>query len=75
MFYGNFPLNRGLVRLAAKLWIVRLVFLQDAVDGSQQHFGDSDNRFLVSAPLFDGIVAVGNFRGPLVSDGAESALN
>ena len=39
------------VSLAVKLWVVRFIFLEDVVDGSQQHSGDSDDSFFVSPAL------------------------
>ena len=75
LLHRNIALNRWLVRLAVKLRVVRFVLLQDVVDGSQQHPGDGDNRFLVSAPLFNGVIAVGDFRVLLAADRVQSALH
>ena len=75
LFHGYLALSGRLVRLSIKLSIVRFVFLQNVVNGSQEHSGDSDNRFLVSAPLFDSIVAVSDFGVSFAADSAKRALN
>ena len=59
-----------LAKLPIKLRVVRFVFLQDVVDGSQQHSGDGDNRFLVSSPLFNSIVTISDFRVHVAFDGS-----
>ena len=49
---GSLPVNKRLVRFAVKLRMVRLVLLEDVVDDIRQHPGDSNDSFLVPAPLF-----------------------
>ena len=58
-----------------KLSIVRLVLLQNVVDGSQQHSGDSDDSFFVSPALFESEITVTDFRKLFGTDGCKSALN
>ena len=61
--------------MTVKLGVVRLILLQDVVDGSQQHPGDGDNGFLVAAPLFDSLITISDFRVFVAFDGGQSALN
>ena len=57
---GN-SVNRRLVGFSVKLRIVRLVFFENVVDGSQQHPCNSDDRFFVAASFFEIEVASTDF--------------
>ena len=62
------------VVLAVEVGVVRLVFLQDIVDGSQQHSGDSNDSFLVSSAFFERKVTISDLGMMVTFDGSISAL-
>ncbi len=47
----NLTMRWGQIGLTVKSGIVRLAFLEDVVDGSQQHSGNRKNGFLMSPAL------------------------
>lgn len=74
-FNGNLAVCRWPVSLAVKFRVVRFIFLEDVVDGSQQHSGNSDDRFFVPPTLFECKVTASNFRELLGADSTEGALH
>ena len=68
-------MRRRAVALAVKFRIVRFVFLEDVVDGGQQHSGNGDDGFLVASTLFESEVAITDFRELLSFNGGKSTLN
>lgn len=63
------------VGYAVEFRIVRLIFLEHIVNGSQEHPGNSDDGFLVAPSLFQGKVTAANFRELLGTSGVKGALN
>ena len=47
----NLAVRWGQIGLTVKIGIVRLAFLEDVVEGSQQHSGNRKNGFLMSPAL------------------------
>ena len=74
-FHRNFPVCRRKVTLAVELRVVRFVLLKHVVDSSKEHSGNGDDGFLVATALFEGQVAVTDFRELFCTDSAKSALN
>ena len=50
------------VSLAVKFRIVRFAFLENVVDGGQQHSGNGNNRLFVPPTLFECKVTISDFR-------------
>ena len=66
---------RRAVALAVKFRIVRFVFLEDVVDGGQQHSGNGDDGFLVASTLFECNIAISDFRELPSTDSTKGTLN
>lgn len=66
---------RRSVCFAVELRIIRLIFLEHIVNGSQKHSCDSDNRFLVAPAFFQGEVTAADFWELLSPNGTQSTLN
>lgn len=49
--YRYCPIGGRIARLAVKIRIVGLILFESVVNGSEQHFGDDDNGFLVTHAL------------------------
>ena len=62
------------VGLAVERGIIWLVFLQNIVDGSQHHPGDSNDGFLVPSTLFKRKVTASYFWICFASDGTIGTL-
>ena len=73
--YRNRTVSRRNIYFVGKLSIVRLVLLQNVVDGSQQHSCNSDNSFLVTSALFNRKIPIADFRVALGANRAQSTLN
>ena len=52
---------RRQIRLDEPLGIISLVLFENVVDGSQQHSGDGDNSFPVTATFLDRVIAILDF--------------
>lgn len=59
--HRNRTVSRRNIFLAVKLGIVRLIFLQNVVDGGQQHSGNGNNSFLVTSALLNGKIPIADF--------------
>ena len=68
-------MRRRAVALAVKFRIVRFVFLEDVVDGGQQHSGNGDDGFLVASTLFECNIAISDFRELPSTDSTKGTLN
>ena len=75
LFQRNHAMCGRAVGYAVEFRIVRLIFLEHIVNGSEQHPGNGNDRFLVSPPLFQSEVTAADFGKLFRSDGAQSALN
>src|SRR5574344_1692859 len=62
LLHGHCPVFWRSVDPAIQLGIVRLILFENVVNGSEQHSGDSNNRFLVTSALFDREVPIADFR-------------
>ena len=60
--YRNRTVSRRNIYFVGKLSIVRLVLLQNVVDGSQQHSGNSDDSLSVTTTLVECKVTISDFR-------------
>lgn len=56
------------VCFAVKLRVVRFIFLENVVDGSRQHFGNSADSLFVATTLFECKVMISGFRELLGTD-------
>ena len=65
---------RWSVALAVKLRVVRFIFLENVVDGGQQHSGNGNDGFFVSTTLFECKVTISDFRELLGTDSTKSTL-
>ena len=68
-------MRRRAVALTVKFRIVRFVFLEDVVDGGQQHSGNGDDGFLVASTLFECNIAISDFRELPSTDSTKGTLN
>lgn len=58
-----------------KLSVVRLVLLQNVVDGGQQHPRNGNNSFLVTSALLNRKIPIADFRVVLCSNSTKYTLN
>lgn len=63
------------ITLAIEFRIVRFVLLEHVVNYGEQHSCNGNDGFLVPPALFEGKVAISNFRKLLGADCAERTLN
>ena len=68
-------MSRQNVCFAVKFRVVRFIFPENVVDGSQQHSGNGDDSLFVPTTLFERKVTISDFRELLDTDSAKSALN
>ena len=67
--------SRRNICLVVKLGIVRLVLLQNVVDGGQQHPCNGNNSFLVTSAPLNRKIPIADFRIALNPNSTERALN
>ena len=53
LLYRNRTVSRRSICLAVKIGVVKFIFLQNVVDGSQQHPCNGNNSFLVTSALLN----------------------
>ena len=63
------------IPLAVEFRIVRLILLKHIVDSRQERPDNGDDGFFVTPALFEGKVAITDFRELLGTNGAERTLN
>ena len=61
-FHRNLTVYRRSVSLAVKFRVVVFIFLENVVDGSQQHSGNSDDSLSVTTTLVECKVTISDFR-------------
>ena len=59
---GNGSMFWRSVRPAIEFGIVRLILFEDVINGSEQHSGNSNNRFLMTSALFNRKIPTADFR-------------
>ena len=63
------------ISLTIEFRIIRLIFLEHVVNGSKQHSGNGNNRFLVASAFFESEIAVADFWKLFCANCIEGALN
>lgn len=73
--HRNRTVSRRNISFAVKLSVVRLILLQNVVDGRQQHPSNGNNSFLVTSALLNRKIPIADFRIALNPNSTECALN